>query len=211
MTTETENKKPTLAETCVEQAQKLFEQAERLGKRGGSFAIAGADLLATAGRSERVQQAKDFLANLLPLAALFYKPKISQLETEREIEPTPYELREKEIAALGIMATHATEAGKPDEAQSHRDRQSKLIAERDAENLQRQTEWFVQSVITDAAKRLQYGLADELHDLVRENKDGALDDKIQRLLTEIAPIRIGRLLRAANVVSVHDFGGGGEC
>jgi hypothetical protein len=207
MTTETENKKPTLAETCVEQAQKLFEQAERLGKRGGSFAIAGADLLATAGRSERVQQAKDFFATLLPLAALFYKPKISQLETEREIEPTPYELREKEIAALGIMATHATEAGKPDEAQSHRDRQSKLIAERDAENLQRQTEWFVQSVITGAAKRLEHALADELHDLVRENKTGALDEEIERLLCEVAPIRFGRLMKAAAAVENRNFTG----
>lgn len=211
MTTETENKKPTLAETCTERARGLLIRAEGLGKHGGSLAMAGADLLATAQRAEQSAQLEKLLSFGLPLVLMMASGNRGGPPPAPDIEPTPYELREKEIAALGIMATHATEAGKPDEAQSHRDRQSNLIAERDAENLQRQTEWFVQSVITDAAKRLQYGLADELHDLVRENKDGALDDKIQRLLTEIAPIRIGRLLRAANVVSVHDFGGGGEC
>lgn len=90
----------TFVDLCVERAQSLFAKAEELGKDGHQFAIAGADLMASAAHQEThfgPKQFSDLVCSVLPLIALLSPKAAPRSETppeDRKVEPAA---RDEEI------------------------------------------------------------------------------------------------------------------
>ncbi|MBL8635977.1 MAG: hypothetical protein JNM40_22305 [Myxococcales bacterium] len=195
----------SLEETCVEQAQKLFAQAEQLGKEGKSFAMAGADLLATAQRASAPRQIEKLLSFIPMVAALLMTERKRTDPPPPHIEPGPIELRQQEIRSYEVQLEQQPEN------QDVQEQLAKLRAEQAAEMKKQRLGWFVGDVIAKASARLRFDLVEELKDLVRENRNGELDDAIKELLTVTAPIRFERIERLAQflespVIAGFDFG-----
>lgn len=185
----------SLEETCVEQAQKLFAQAEQLGKRGTSFAMAGADLLATAQRASAPRVIEKLLS-FLPVAVALLANERKPVEPPPHIEPGPAELRQQQIRFLEVQL------GQEPENEAVQEELAQLRAEQEAEAKKMRLGWFLDDVIFKASARLRFDLVEELRDLLLENRNGETDDAIEELLNVTAPIRFERIDRLARLVDL---------
>ena len=202
--TKQEEAKKGFVDMCVEQAQRLFAKAEELGKDGHQFAIAGADLMASAARHEAnfgPKQFSDLVVSMLPLVAVLF-PKPQQPEQRPARELTAWEKREGAIEAHGIAATKAREEHDPSSATFHENKQRELIAQRDQEVKSLRNANFAGEVLRRFSDRVVGDLVDRLVELYDEDSGGSTKQQQEEILTRAAPVAAERIERLGRLIDI---------
>lgn len=198
--------KPSLSETCVKHAVGLLERAAAGGTDAGQFACAGADLFATAQRSEGhfgPKQFSELLASCLPMLAIISgignRPAQAApaVDNGLHIEPGPWEKRAARIRELE-QVKDAHGLGELDELRE-------LKAAQDADQKTMQVRGIAHYVVHQHQEKVIKDLTDRLFDLSRENRNGSTDGEIEKLLTQTIPIECERIERMRFLVESHDF------
>lgn len=217
MTEKKRTKEPTkdlnLAQTCLEAAQRLLQQAEALGKDGAQFASSAADLLASAVHcethigprhaNELVDKASSIVSSLV-LMSTYLRPSATPPEREAQCAESPRELTpwEKRAARIELLRRDITEY--PSESTPTRialqEELDRLTSEVEQEQKALRACYWSAQALTKFADKLLVGIVDRLVDLQDENRGGRTDGEIERIFTEVIPAHHERIERLRKLI-----------